>query len=417
NPFEKLGLLVILPASIIAAIGVRNLWDLSKAVYLKVIIILLIIGCGIYVWPMWSDKLFGSDKYPLFFTLPADYKEVSNFLSDQLKLDDGKILHLPISEGDSATYDWKYPYNGTEIASYLFPGVSISKFLYISFIDHLLEESSRIFHTTNYALQKQILSIFNVKYIVLNKNLDWYVRKVDNPLFVERILDASPDLKVIKQTANLKVYKFIASPSQSVFPANNLRLLSGNFNKGREADFTLNKTPENNAVFLQQVTNQQFPGKLLQDEIILPQRTFANESTADKNPNIVIPRPYIKYLPGTPYYQPILLKEQIELWLAPSYQRPMQMLLLTQKRVMESQRLKEQKKYKEFNYSIGRYSNYLKEAISKIRGIPVELLEDENLKVVLRVALNEEKEVLEGFKGNIADREINLLIDEDIKQI
>jgi len=39
NPFEKLGLLVILPASIITVIGINNLWNLLSSRYSKAKII------------------------------------------------------------------------------------------------------------------------------------------------------------------------------------------------------------------------------------------------------------------------------------------------------------------------------------------------------------------------------------------
>ncbi len=416
NPFEKLGLLVILPASIITVIGINNLWNLSRSIYLKILIIILIIGCGIYVWPMWSDKLFGSDKYPLFFTLPTDYPEVSNFLSEQLKLDNGKILHLPISESDSATYNWQYSYNGTEIASSLFPGSSISKFLYISFIDQLLQESARIFHTTNYDLQRKIISNFGVKYIVLNRNLNWYYRKVDNPQLVERILDLSPDLKVIKETTNLKVYKFISETDPSVFLATNLSLLSGVVNSGSEKDFTLTKTFEDNGVFLQEFQRQQIPRGLLKEEIILPRRVFASDFNADKNPNVMIPRPYVKHLPGSFDYQLAIFKEKIELWLAPSYEKPMKVLLLTQKRLMESKQLKEKKKEKEFNESINKYTGYLDEAINQIKKMSDEELEIDS-KIILKIALDEEVKALSDFKNNANSIEIKSLIEKDIRKI
>lgn len=416
NSFEKLGLLVILPASIIAAVGVNNLWNYSKSYLLKSLLILSIIGCGIYVWPMWSDKLFGSDKYPLFFTIPQDYPEVSDFLSKELKSDDGKILYLPISEGDSATYNWQYPYNGTEIASFLFPGSSISKFLYISYIDEMLHESARIFHTKNYELQNKLLSTFGIKYIVLNRNLDWYYRKVDNPQLVEKILDSSPDLDIIKDTLNLKVYKVTAKTNPAVFSTGNLSLLSGSFfNKGDVADYALTKTLKDEGIFLQAQPEQNISRELLQNEIVLPSRIFSNASNADQNKDVIIPRPYIKHLPGSFFYSLAILKENFEMWWVPSYEKPMKMLFLSQKRLMESKKLKEQNKQKELEKSLNIYTNYLDETISKIKKMPDGEI-DENRRIILKIAFNEEKEMLESFRNDVS-KGTEILIDEDIKKI
>lgn len=415
NPFEKLGLLVILPASVIATIGINNCWNLYKTVYLKIIIVALIIGCGIYVWPMWSDKLFGSKDYPLYFTLPEDYPVISDFLSKELNTDYGKILYLPISEEDSATYNWKYPYNGVELASQLFPGSSISRFLYISSVDQVLKESARVFHTRDYNFQRQLISNFGIKYIVLNKNLDWYSRSVDDPQFVERTLDFSPDLKMIKETENLKVYKFIPKTLPAIFSADSIMLVTGVPMSELDNDYIWRNLGEN-GVILQPDRYQNVPKEIVKKEIIFPTRVLINWQDPEAITDLTISRPYVKHLPDTLYYPLILLKEKIELELAPSYERPMKMLSLSQKRLIESQKLQEQNKKIAFSKSIERYLAYLDQTADQLRKLPIEAF-DVQSKITLRIILDEEKKLLENLIKIDNGKEAEGLIERGINAI
>lgn len=411
NSFEKLGLLVTIPLSILATVGIRDLWSLYKKAYFKILIILLIIGSGIYVWPMWSDKLFGSNKYPPYFTLPDDYPQVSQFLSKELKNDNGKILHLPITEGDSATYKWKYIYTGVELSSHLFPSASISKLLDIAFIDQMLKETARVFHTNNYNFQKQILTNFGVKYIVLNKNLDWYSRNIDNPLFVEKILDLSPDLSLIKETENLKVYKFIRQTNPEVFSKKGI-LLTANINSSNDYEFIWSNLSENE-VFINPFKVQKLPQTLIQNEVILPRRIIINDK---KPPEIITPKPFVKHLPDQWYFPLIIPKEKIELYFTPPYEKPMKMMLTSYKRLIEAQQLKERDKKQEFKNTIRQYSVYLDQTLNFIRNLDENFLDPHTINV-FKIMLEEKRAIFQKMNRYVSDPDINLLIEQGIKNI
>lgn len=423
NTFEKLGLLVILPASILASVGVKNIWSLYIGIYpkfgkffIKTSVIVLLIGCGIYVWPMFTDKLFGSEKYPPFFTLPEDYPQVISSLEKELELDGGKVLHLPISEGDSATYNWKYTYNGVELAYHLFPGASISRQLYIPFIDQQLQEVARIFHTTDYNLQKNILSSLGVKYIVLNKNLNWYSRNIDKPGFVLDILNGSPDLKVINETENLKVYKFVPNSNPTIFQGREITLISGNMSGGSSLDYILDNLNKEGGVYLQKRKDQQIPKDLLKREITFPTRIIDTALQSDKHSDVIILRPFVKHLPDMFYYPLITLREKIEFFLTPPYQKPLKRVFFTQKRLLEAKALKEQNKDVEFNKSIRKYVEYLDFVISEINKIPDGQLDTiEN--IILKMVFSEEKETLENMLGQTSDEETKNLIKTNIEKI
>lgn len=415
NPFEKLGLLVVLPASILITIGISNIWVFYKNIFSKIIIIILILGSGVYLWPMWSDRLFGSEKYPLLFTPPKDYQEVSEFLYKQLESDSGRVLHLPIMEEDSATYNWSYPYNGVELSFQLFPGSSVSRFLYISFIDKLLQNTARIFHSKQYDTQKNLLSNLGIKYIILNKNLDWSIRSTDNPFFVKEILDTSPDLEIIKETENLKVYKFISKTLPKVFSANNLTVIPGSIEYGSEFDFVLNNTRSEGGVFLQPRRNQQINKEVLKREVIYPYRVFNSLTDLGRKLDIIVPRPYVKHLPGS-FLDPLIrLKERIEFLFSPDYQKPMQLVSLTQKRLIEAKLLNEDHREKEFIQSIKLYLEYLNSALTYLRKVSNQV-SDSYTKTILMIIYKEEKELLDSM-DTYDSKEARALIEQAVKKI
>ncbi|MBI2600220.1 DUF3367 domain-containing protein [Candidatus Daviesbacteria bacterium] len=424
NPFEKTGLLVFLPASILITLGVRNLWIFKiklnvpfKALIPKIITVILVMGMIVYVWPMFGDRLFGSDKYPPFFTVPADYKEVSAFLSKELTINPGKILILPISEGDAATYNWTYTYNGVELASHLFPGASISRQLYIPFVDRLIEEIARTFHKENYIAQKAILKNLGIKYIVLNKDLDYSQRRIDNPKKIEHFLNTSSDLSIVKETGHLKVYKFLDETKSAVNIAGGISLVSGSGlpRDISQTDYIMGNVINTNNIFLQEFSTQHIDESILYKEILYPQRVIPLESFSTP-PDIIIPRPFIKYLPDSIFYPAVILKEKIEFYFTPFYEKSMKMLVLTQKRIIEADRLRQAKKEQEFNRSIAQYSAYLDETTGMLKKLSEEDL-DTQTKSIIKVVLDEEKKKLTSFIDAAGNNEINLKIKEDIEKI
>lgn len=420
NPFEKLGLLVFLPASVLMTIGIATLWNLQRGIKrgipLKIITIGLILGFGVYLWPMFSDKLFGSEKYPPFFTVPDDYSVVSAFLEESLKSDNGKVLHLPISEGDSATYKWQYTYNGVELAYQLFPGSSISRQLYVPFIDQLLKQTARVFHSPDYGNQRIVLSALGIKYIVLNKNLDWHSRGIDNPLYLENILALSPDLEVIFETENLKVYKFLQNTNSAVVGGENLTLISGNIETGGQFDYVLNKLLSEKGIFLKASRDKLIPKEAIASEIIFPTRVIDTRLESIESLNLIIPQPFVKHLPDRFYYPLIILKEKVEFLFTLPFEKPMKMEFFARKRLKETKLLKEQNKDEAFNQSLRRYAIYLSRAIKGIEELPDEEL-DITSKIILKVTSSEQKEILENFISQVTNKEIKKEIENNIEKI
>lgn len=416
NPFEKLGLIVFLPISVLGTVGVNYLWNLYKKPYYRILVSILIISCGIYVWPMWSSKIFGSAKYPPFFQLPNDYEESSVFLSKELEKDEGKILHLPIAEGDSTTYLWPNLYNGVDLTHHIFPGISISRFSYTPFVDVMIKDMARIFHTDDYQLYDQVIQNFGIKYIVLNKDVDWYFRNVDNPVFIENKLDKFSNLSVIKETNHLKIYKYTSKLKDRFSTPTDIttHTVTG---KGRSDDSDFMWEGENieERAYLQITEDKENPS-IVHQSILLPKRIIIERAEFKNNDQFIPPTYYEKYLPDSVFFPFISIFEKIETYLTSSYSKPVRVLLLSTKRLREAQRFREQDKEDLFNYSIQNYSAYVNEALRLFYYLKDEKVNDERL-YLSKYILRQEKSDLENLLAYSKDDQIKTLIKSDLEKI
>lgn len=218
NPFEKIGILLPLISSILFAIGIeglverfrKHLGNLSTA---SILIALLII-MGVYYWPMYRGTIFGTIGHPNYVDIPQSYKDADNWLNkraDQNFHADGKILHLPLTRSDIVTYNWKYGYLGNEPSALLFSALpSISHGLSLHRIDDSLTALSEIFNHSYYSQAEKILKLlqdFNIKFIVLHKDIVWKGSDIYDPDEIEHILDNQPFLERKTQYGDLIIYE------------------------------------------------------------------------------------------------------------------------------------------------------------------------------------------------------------------
>lgn len=415
NPFEKLGLLVFLPISILATVGISNFWNLYKKYYQRVLVIIAVLGCALYIWPMWSDKLFGSNKYPPFFSPPSDYLEASIFLSGELKKDEGKILHLPIGEGDSTTYLWPYLYNGSNLANHLFQGISIARFVYVPFIDRTLEDVAKIFHTNNDQLYNQIFHDLGVKYVILNKDIDWFFRDVDDPKFIEAKLDKYDNLVVLKETKHLKIYKYVGKPKGKFNIPKEVALYTTAGDRASDLGFTREGLDDGERTYFEITPDKNIPDSAGQ-KIFPPKRRIIDRAEFRDKQDFIPPTYYEKYLPGSIFYPFILKLETIKTFLIPSYDKPLRVLLLTTKRLREAQRLQEQGKESLFNDLILKFSDDFSKTLRLFYFLKNEKINDERL-YLSKYILRQERKDLENLLKFSKEESIKTLIKSSLKKI
>lgn len=210
NPFEKLGIFLPFSSAILLTIGVN--WYLEFKGYLRfpiriAIILLMVLLLVVYLWPMWLGKVFGTLVKPSFVEVPSTYQAADNFIKTQGK--SGKILHLPLTSGESITYNWFHGYHGVEPSQLLFKSLpSISHGFNVSPVDDALTALSRIFLLPD--SEDKILAIlqsFNVKFIVLHKDIEWHGGYLEEPQKLENRLNEFKFLENKTQFGDLIVYE------------------------------------------------------------------------------------------------------------------------------------------------------------------------------------------------------------------
>lgn len=213
NPFEKLGIFLPFTGSILFAVGLAVIYKffsriLNKQLANVIILSLMILVFG-FSWPMISGTVFGRIGSPPFIKVPDSYLDADKWLNSQNK--DGNILHLPLTRQEGLTYKWEYGYNGVEPSQLLFTSLpSISRGFNIARLDDSLTGLSLMFerpYSQNPDKILQLLQNFNVKFIVLHKDMVWQGRDVYDPQKTEEILDRLTFLSKKTQFKDLIVYE------------------------------------------------------------------------------------------------------------------------------------------------------------------------------------------------------------------
>jgi len=200
NPYEKFGIVWLLPYAIFFGIGVTLLFEkLKKQIYSPLIYIFLFSAYGALLWPMWSGKVF-EDYY--FVKVPNYYEQLNSYINQDEA--DARILLLPMVPDHGAAYRWKY--RGTEPSEYLFDKVTISKQIKndLYYSKKYEELKSTI---ENIGKFEDLLVALNIKYLVIREDLDWELVGAKPPKTIENNLRSSTDVKFIKEFDKLKLYE------------------------------------------------------------------------------------------------------------------------------------------------------------------------------------------------------------------
>lgn len=341
NPNEKLGVLLPFSLAIIYTVGIK--WYLQKfrdkhfrstAIFLG---FLLFLQMGIYLWPFWTGKLIGNVEKQAFVDVPGFYGQADNFIRDQKK--DGRILHLPLPQGESVAYNWQHAFSGIESSQLLFTSLpSISRGLNIEHVDDAISAVSNIFRE-NPADEKivAILKNLNVRFIVLHKDINWQGGFLDDPSKLEKILDSKEFLEKKQQFGNLVIYEILEKyfqPKIYTSPAVNYLSTSG---KSSLWPYLL---LQNNQDLLQSKKAQlkQIPLQTL----LIPTKAWMYHPKRISFEKAIGELPAAsKILPGSPEYFLVELKENFRILVSLGPDRLRLKLNYAGKRLVEAERLKE----------------------------------------------------------------------------
>lgn len=376
NPFEKLGIFLPFSLAIIYTVGFRWYWEKFKgrgSITKISLAALLFLQLGVFLWPMWSGRLIGKFDKLAHVDVPKVYEQADDFLKQQKK--EGKILHLPLTEGESIGYRWPYGFSGIESSQLLFKSLpSISRGQNIKHVDDIIMAASNIFRQ-NVEDEKiiNILKHLNVRFIVLHKDVIFQGGFFDNPLKLEKGLDSRRFLEKKGEFSDLVVYEIAEEYFKPrIYTASSVNFLSG----GEKNSFWPYLLSQNNADLISKVNpNDQLVIDPLQT-MVIPAKvwTFHPEDIPEDKAIAELPAAS-KILPGSRLYFLISLKESIRIFTSLGPEKLKLKLNLLGKRLIEAIRLKEQGKPSEVSINAYRkllaevfYNDNLKDQLDFIGG-------------------------------------------------
>lgn len=174
NPFEKMGLMMTIAYSGLLTLGIDKVLNwfsrahrphLGKAIILSV----FFLYCGLYLWPVWTGKVFG--KYPsgIEVDLPNYYGLARSWLDKNV--DNYRVLALPSVYGDGGIYKFGLTeYHGLDPLNQLL-GVSVIS--QTTAMNHSDEVIRGYLKWRQSASLWKIAGLFSAKYIMTNPDLDW----------------------------------------------------------------------------------------------------------------------------------------------------------------------------------------------------------------------------------------------------
>lgn len=218
NPFEKIGILLPLFGTILFVVGLTNATYFLKGRFGKLpalsLMMLALILIFSFSYPMFKGEIFGKFDKPEFVEVPASYQEADEFIKNDDKdknKNPGKILHLPLTRRESISYNWPAGYNGLESSQLFFTGLpSIAHGFNVSRVDNSMEALYFAFHNPdliNEKVLKIFLKDFNIRYVILHKDVKWQGSDVFDPVLTESYLNKISFLTPLKQFGDLIVYK------------------------------------------------------------------------------------------------------------------------------------------------------------------------------------------------------------------
>ncbi|MDP3973617.1 MAG: hypothetical protein Q8P92_02165 [Candidatus Daviesbacteria bacterium] len=393
NPFEKLGIFLPFSAAILFALGVD--WIIKriklKFIVFPVIFITFFIIFGINLWPMWLGKLFDSREQSSFVVVPNDYNQVDDFIKREGK--DGKILLLPLNSGESAKYNWLKGYHGLALGQHLFTSLpSISHGFNVAYVDNAIDALSKSFNPDSQTDKKKILAFlqaFNIRYIILQNNLDWRVSKTLEPKKIEQLL-SSLDFLVLKgQFGELEIFEVKEDFfSPRIILSSNIQYL--NLPSANIWPYLL-KEKDGNFITPINKDNEDVNPFQVGEVILVPQNFYIYDLTIPPIERAVGELPAAsRILPNNPLYFLISLKELVQLLPLVYQDKFISQINFSGKRLIEAYKLQEKEKSSIVS-TINSYNNLI-----------ADIFEGDFLKKELNLSINRESLLNDVFNKHIS---------------
>lgn len=417
NPFEKLGILIPFSGSILIALGVNYFIELTRGKHLRymriVIGILLFLLFVVFIHPFWMGNLFGRVDKPAYVEVPNTYKEADNFIRGQYK--DGNILHLPLTTGESATYSWQYGYNGVESSQLYFNSLpSISRGFNISYVDDALSALSSSFSSPLLDDKKllNLLQIFNIRFIVLHKDMEWKGGHLIDPKRLEAILNDKNFLERKEQFGDLVIFYVKDDSFAPKFRlTDNVQYLIS----GKEASIWPWVLSDKGGDLLTPIDNNKDDSlsDYAKEVILIPQSTQTYVERSIAREDITSELPATRILPDSVFYPLIKLKEKLVLSGKSETDKFFYKLTLAGKRIAEAYKLKVRNNQTSLVEILTEYQELLPSLKRGILDLRVEDLG--NVEVSLESIFARHIVALEKMEEIASDKEKELIADTKLK--
>lgn len=205
NTFEKMGLLIPFFSAFLLTFSWQEIYEKINKKSFKILISMYVFLLWfVFLWPFWTGDLFGEIRSRDVINPPKSYQKID----DDIKINEQyRVLHLPLTEG-GVTYGWNPPYSGIDPIHTLFSHEAISNTFGIKYIDAALKTlSSELSTTNNENSILALLQAFSVKYLILHKDVEWKEREMINPLVLQSNLNSLYFLSLERETDELLVYE------------------------------------------------------------------------------------------------------------------------------------------------------------------------------------------------------------------
>lgn len=179
SPYNKFMPFLLVSYTVLFGYGVTTLYGaiknkLSVKMAKLVVIVMMILMCVIYVFPMWTGNVVNTpitirgNEISSFVEVPSYYQNIAEYF--QKDPTDYRILSLPLRPSTYVGFDWQYGYDGPDYTWLLY------KHDTISYLDNNYDPSAQIIsglterNLTN-ALY-EMAALFSVKYVVIQHDVD-----------------------------------------------------------------------------------------------------------------------------------------------------------------------------------------------------------------------------------------------------
>ncbi len=224
NPYEKMGLVLIIAYTPFFAIGVVELSIKIQAFFKKipsalVVCAFMFLVFGVYVWPMWTGQFAGGVTINPWIRVPDYYQLANEWIKNQDV--NSRIIQFPLNPGDGVLYKWDHSYQGIEPSEFLFSNTSVGRNIASNkiFYNVLLERFGVLqknafgpdpditksdFRSENLY---QELAKLNVRYIVVHHDIDEKLSSMKTAQETTQYLAKEQNITKVKTFGQLDIYE------------------------------------------------------------------------------------------------------------------------------------------------------------------------------------------------------------------